>query len=340
MRTNREDLLRRLEAVAAGLAVKEHVEQSSCFVFKAGMVVTFNDEIACTMECDLAGLEGAVPSKPLLELLQRMTEKEVDIQHVTDDEGKSKLVVKGKGRRANIILEAQITLPFSAVDVPEEWADLDPEFADAIAVVQKCASKDANIFHMTCVHVTPTHVEACDNYQLARYIIDTGVTEPCLVKRDSIKHVTGLGMTEVCETQSWLHFRNPTGLTFSVRRELMEFEELDHILAMGGAAATLPGGLAEAVEKAEIFSGENSESNTVKIELRKNQLRLRGEGASGWFEERKAVNYDGEDLTFGIDPKLLIEVASRTNDCFIAPGRLKIDGGKFIYMISLDAVQS
>ena len=31
-------------------------------------VITFNDEIACSMECDI-GVEGAVAAKPLLELL-------------------------------------------------------------------------------------------------------------------------------------------------------------------------------------------------------------------------------------------------------------------------------
>ena len=229
-------------------------------------------------------------------------------------------------------------MPIGSVEQPEAWVDMDPEFADAIGVVQHCASKDANNFHLTCVHVTPDCVEACDNFQLARYPLATGVTEACLVKRDSVKHVTGLGMTEVAETKTWLHFRNPVGLTLSVRRELGDFENLDKILESDGTRCTLPGGLAEAVDKAEIFSAENSENNIVTIELKSGQLRLRGMGPNGWYEERKDVTWENDPMSFNMAPKLLVDITARTNDCYIAPGRLKIDGGKFTYVTCLGAV--
>lgn len=332
MKIDRAELLRKLEAVAPGLAIKEAVEQSSCFVFAGGRVVTFNDEIACGIDCDL-GFTGAVAARPLLDLLAKMAEAEVDVE-ATDNE----LIVKGKRRRAGITMEAEITLPIGSVEQPEAWVDMDPEFADAIGVVQHCASKDANNFHLTCVHVTPDCVEACDNFQLARYPLATGVTEACLVKRDSVKHVTGLGMTEVAETKTWLHFRNPVGLTLSVRRELGDFENLDKILESDGTRCTLPGGLAEAVDKAEIFSAENSENNIVTIELKSGQLRLRGMGPNGWYEERKDVTWENDPMSFNMAPKLLVDITARTNDCYIAPGRLKIDGGKFTYVTCLGAV--
>jgi hypothetical protein len=331
MRVEREALLRKLEAVAPGLATKEAVQQSSCFVFRDGKVVTFNDEIACSIACDL-GLTGAVAAKPLLELLQKLAEKEVDL---TIGENEAELLVKGKGRRAGITLEKEITLPTAAIDYSDEWQKLSPEFCDAVAVVQRCAGKDPNNFHLMCVHITPTAVEACDNYQLARYPVKTPV-DACLVKRDSIKHVTGLGVTEVAQTKTWLHFRNPTGLVFSVRRETGDFVELDAVLATEGTPTTLPGGLAEAVEKAEIFSSENSENNMVKLTLKNNQLRIEGMGASGWFEERKDVKWNGEALSFKIDPKMLVEITTKTNDCQIAPGKLRVDGGKFTSVTCLE----
>ena len=328
-------MLGKLEAVSPGLAVREAVEQSSCFVFREGRVITFNDEIACSITCDI-GVEGAVAAKPLLDLLGKLAEKEIDI---AAKDGGGEILVKGKGRRAGITLEAEITLPVGAVEPPTEWGALDPEFAEAVGVVQHCASKDANTFHLTCIHVTPDHVEACDNFQLARFPVATGVSEPCLVKRDSLKHVTGLGMTEVSETPSWLHFRNPAGLTLSVRRELGDYEDLTALLQMDGTPTTLPGGLAEAVAKAEIFSAENAENNVVLVELKAGQLRLRGVGAAGWYEERKAVTWRGEPITFSIAPKLLVDITTRTNDCFIAPGRLKVDGGKFAYVTCLGKVE-
>lgn len=334
VRYEREDLLRKLEAVSPGLAIKEAVEQSSCFVFRAGRVITFNDEIACSIACDI-GFEGAVAAKPLIDLLSKMSEKVIDIG-VEGDE--TEIMVKGKRRRAGITMEAQIALPVDSVEPPKKWREIGHDFADAISVVQQCASKDTNNFHLTCIHMTPDCVEACDNFQVVRYPVETGLKAPCLVKKDSIKHVTGLGMTEVSETKTWIHYRNPSGLQLSVRREVMDFEDIDHILDMDGIPTTLPGGLAEAVEKAEIFSGENADNNLVTVTFRADQLSIRGEGASGWYEERKDVKWEGEPIKFSMAPKLLVAITAKTNDCSIAPGRLKIDSGKFTYVTCLGKV--
>lgn len=335
MRFDREQLLGKLEAVAPGLATREAVEQSSCFAFQGGNVYTFNDEVCCCLPLDI-GITGAVAAKPLLELLRKLTETEVDIQ--TEKDG-ARLLVKGKRRRAGINLEAEVTLPVDSVERPDTFAPLGEDFADGVSVVQSCASKDANSFHLTCIHVTPDCVEACDNFQLARYPVETGVTEACLVKRDSLKHIVGLGMTEVCETESWLHFRGPSGMVLSVRRELMEFENLDPILATEGQVTTLPGGLAEAVEKAEIFSAEDSENNIIIVRLKQGEMRIKGTGASGFYEERKVAKWNGPPVAFSISPKMLTDISGRTNDCQIGEGLLKVDGGKFQYVTVLGALE-
>jgi len=333
MKLNREDLLRKLEAVTPGLAVREAIEQSSCLVFKNERLLTFNDEVACSIPCDL-GFEGAVVAAPLLALLSKMTEKDVNIS--VNDKGTG-LVVKGKRKRATITMESEVSLPVDAVEIPDEWEAPGAEFADAVGVVQHCASKDPNTFSLTCIHITPDYVEACDNYQLARYPVHTGVSESCLVKRDSLRHVTGLGMSKVCATKNWLHWLNPTtGLVLSARREFDEYEDLSELFIMdNGTPTTLPGGLAEACEKAAIFSEDNADDNVVLVKIKAGKLSLRGKGASGWYEEQKSVKYSGPPVIFSMAPDLLIDIIARTNDCLLDENRLKIDGGKFEFVTCL-----
>lgn len=332
MRHDREELLRKYMAVAPGLAVKEAVEQSSCLIFRDGRVITFNDEIACSAECEM-GFEGAVAAKPFIDLLSKLAEKEVDVSV-----NGSEVIIKGKRRRAGIAFEAEIKLPVSVVTPPEKWREIDTDFTDAIGVVQHCAGKDPNNFMLMCINITPEHVEACDNYQVIRYPVHTGVRNRCLVKRDSIKYIAGLGMTEVSETKTWLHFRNPSELVFSVRREDHEFTDLTSILATEGEPTTLPGGLAEVVAKAEVFSSQNADENLITLKLKPGRLLIRAQGVNGWYEEMKEIKWTGERMEFTIDPKLLLEIVSRTNDCIIAPGKLKVDGGKFIYVTCLGRV--
>jgi len=334
MRVKREELLQQLESVSPGLAARELIEQSSCFVFKDGRVFTFNDEVACSIECLVADtVAGAVVAKPLIELLSKLPDDEIDVSM-----GKERVLVKGKRRRAEVVMEAEMALPIDSVESPGEWVELEREFLDAVNITQAVAGKgkDTN-FNLTCVHIHPERVEACDNYQAARYPVDTKVKSSCLIRQASIQYVPQLGMTEISECEAWTHFRNPAGLVLSCRRWKEDYENLDPIFDCAGSKATLPGGLAEVVDRASIFSAENAKDDNIFVHMKNGKLLVRGEGLTGKFEEQRDIKFDG-DISFLIAPKLLVEITQRANDCVIGDGRLRIDAERFVYVSCLGAV--
>jgi hypothetical protein len=71
---NREQFIKELESVQAGLSVRAATEQSNCFVFSDGVVRTFNDEIACEQKTSLK-ITGAVIADPLISLLRKLPEE-------------------------------------------------------------------------------------------------------------------------------------------------------------------------------------------------------------------------------------------------------------------------
>lgn len=334
MRTNREELLKALESVSAGLAQREVIEQSSCFVFQDGRLTTFNDEVLVSAPSPITGVSGAVPARPLLSLLSKLKEDDLDI-----DAADGQLRVKGTGRRAGIIMESEIALQPDAIEQPQQWRPLPTDFGEAVDVVQACASADDSSFVLTCIHIAPEFLEACDNFQIARFPIKIGLTESCLVRRDSLVPVVGLGMTEIGSTDAWLHFRNSADLRMSCRRWVEEYQDLSEIMEVDGETATLPAGLSEAVGKAEVFSSDNVEANRVLIALKDGKLKIRGEGASGWYEERKKIAYNGPPLSFMISPSLLGQITKLTSECVVSSSRLKIDAGKFQYVAFLGEVK-
>lgn len=328
---NRESFLHSLEAVQAGLSRREIIEQSSCFVFEGGRVVTFNDEISCQSPSGLdKKFVGAVQAESLLSILQKLPEEEIQIE-----EREGEIVLIGKRRKAGLRMEKEINLPISAVDKPETWTDLHKDFTEAINIVQQCASSDQSQFALVCVHIHPKWVEASDYFQLCRWKLKTGIKEPILVRRESIKHITSLGVNEFSETDSWLHFKNPNGLIISCRRYLEDFPDLTPILDVSGTPATLPKGLADAAEKAEIFSKENADNNVVLVEISPGKVRLKGQGISGWYTETKKMNYTGEPIAFYIAPELLREIVQRHNDCQITEERLMVDAGNYRFVSCL-----
>lgn len=336
MQLNREDLLAKLEAVVPGLDKKATIEQSDCFVFQDGRVITFNDEIAASCECTV-GLEGAVKAEPLAQLLRKLTD---DVIRVENKDEQFFVATKSK-KRSGITMDAEVLLPVDSIERPEEdsWQPLSEDFCEAVQIVQNCAGKDESHFVLTCVHLTPEYVEACDNQQVTRYPIKTPFTRNFLIRRDSIKHVAQLGVSEFAETDNWVHFRNSTGLVLSCRQYAEDFPDMADILATTGEKTVLPGGLAEACDKAGVFTIDSDGDNQVQVFLKEGQLKIRGQGSTGWYEELSTVNYKGAPLSFLIDPKLLVELTKRTSECEIAEGRLVIRGGCFVYVACLGVAE-
>lgn len=327
---NRSEFLATLETLRPGLTQQEVVEQSSCFAFKGKRIYTYNEEIACSQVSPIK-LTGAVRAAPLLTYLGKLVEEEVEIE--VTDEG---LKVKGQGGRGCVIkMENDILLPLESIEVPETWNELHENFCEAISTVESCAGKDASQFVATCIHIHPKWIEACDNYQAIRYKIRTGFEKPILARRDSLKHITALAMREFAETDSWLHFRNSSGLVFSCRRSMEEYPDIGFLLQLQGEPMSLPKGLGEAAEKAQIFSSENSDNDEITVELRPGRIRVTGEGASGRAWEPKKVAYDGPELSFNISPKLLTEITQKHTDCEVSQKALRVVGEKFVYVSCL-----
>lgn len=328
MRTNRENLLGVLQSISPGLAPKESIQQGTCFVFKDKKVRTFNDEIACLRDSPI-DITCAVTAKPLIDLLSRLEEDEIDILIENGE-----FQVRGKGRRCGVRMDAAITLPVVS-EVPETWTALDPNFCEAVSVAYPCASTDESKFTLTCVHIHPDWVEGCDQTQLARYPIKTGVTEPTLIRASAASKIVPCGVSEVAVTKSWIHFRNTSGLLISCRRFMDEYFDLTQFLARGELEkVVLPGGLEEMVAKAEIFSGDSSVGNHVIVSIGSDIISIRGEGANGWFEERKSVVYHGKPIKFLVAPKLILAVSKKSNECYIDGKRLFLDTGKFSFVTS------
>lgn len=329
----RQRLLKVLESVRPGLADREMVEQGTCFAFRDGEVLTFNEEVCCRNKSPLKDFHGCVRAKPLLDLLSKMSEDLIDIE-VSDGE----MIIKGQGRRAGLRTEAEVLLQVDSIENPEkeEWKKLPEGFLEAVGIVSSCVIKDDNQFLLTCVHIHNEYLEACDRFQVARYPISMDIKRPTLVRGVTLAKVCGYNMTEYAETASWFHFRDSEGLVFSCRRFIEDYKDLSAILSVeGGSKVNFPGSLEEIVGKAEVFSGENAISNRVGVHLKENRIEISGEGVSGWYKERKQIEYHGEEMEFYISPKLLLSIPKRGSTCSVFDGRLMVNAEKFVFVVSI-----
>ncbi len=332
VQVDRQDFLRRLEAVSHGLSPRDIVEQSASFIFRDGEVQTFNDEVCCRSASGLPPyFTGAIPHDPLLDILRKLKEETLSMEAV--ERG---LELVGNKRRTHIRMDAEILLPVDKVERPESWRPLSKYFLDALAIVQNCAGKDETRLERVCIHIHPEWMEASDNTQMARFNFKTRFKEPVLVRRDAVRPLIQLGVTEFAETESWVHFRSPD-LEYSVRRHLTDYPDLTRVLDVEGDKASLPKGMAEAAELAAVFIEKD---DLVTVELTPGQVTVKGEGPKGWHVEGpRKTEYQGIPIVFRIAPTLLVEIISRHDECIIREGRLKVDGGRWAYVTSLGVPQ-
>ncbi len=330
MNIDREQLLKELEAVTPGLSPREIVEQSSCFVFIDNKVATYNDEVTCSQDCCL-GITGAVQAKPLLEILRRLKDTTVDM---SVEKQQLRIRLK-KGRGGGIPIESEISLPIESVKRPKKWQKLSDEFAEAISMVESCVGKDQTQFHLTCIHLHPEHIEACDNFRAARFKIQTGLNKSILVRRDALKFVTSLGMNEFGLTKSWIHFKNGNGLLFSCRLYVEEYPDLTEILKVKGTKTKLPKGLETAVDRASVFSRMDAEEDHVLFEIVPGKVRVKSKSVSGWWTDPHKINYDKKPMKFTVSPTLMREILQKYNEVVLGEERLKVGLGKFTYVTVL-----
>lgn len=324
IQVDRAQLVATLLSITPGLTVgEENIEQSSCFVFQKGRVYTFNEEILCSAEADI-GITGAVDAKVMLAILQKMDEKIVTFKPT-----KEELKIIGEHKRCGIRMEAKVVLPIDTVVIPTKWRKLPKEFLPAIDMAQACASSSDAHFTIQCVHLTKDMIEACDNTQGCRVKIKTGLKSEALVRRDAASYLVSGKVTRMAEDTNWLHFRSANKRVISVRRYLEKYPDWDSIFTFKGSPVQLPPGLAEAADKAAVFSNEDksvSGQQMVAVELSSGSLKIKGVGDYGWYEQTTKLSYKGPKLSFAMFPDVLGNIAKNHSNAAVSENRLCVDG--------------
>lgn len=349
-RVDRLQLLNELEAVAPGIDRREIVEQSNHFIFQGGKVKTYNDEIACVGSHSLGKkFTGAVQATKLLEILRKLDNAKDD--KLDFEITRSELRFSAGNKSGGVGMDKEITNPVYQQELPDdtEWSKLPDDFEQAIRYVSKSASRVSQMSLMTCVHILPKWIEAFDNQSISRYRLATGFPKHTCLRASSISQIADMQITDFCLKGAWAHFRNDAGTILSCRRwenekDLESFANTSQYLKIADAEPIhIPRSVSKAADKAEVFSTDNSAENPeIMCNLSPNKITITGRGVSGWYREViRLEEYKGRDMAFRIDPKLLKEIFSKTEEqiCEVNADRLRVKVGKLTWVTCLGRVE-
>jgi hypothetical protein len=329
VKVDREQFLTELTSVKPGLSNREFLEQSSCFCFQNGELLTFNDQVCCRRRTCFP-LTGAVRATLLTEVLQKIPDPYLEVE-----EKKGEFFFSSKRRSFALAREQEIILPIDHVPLPRSWAPLNPKLMEALPLVGRCISQSPLQYCLTCIHLHPKYVESCDNYQAMRFCLNTGLDRSILVEGKSLLSVTQIDPKEIALSKTWIHFRNAAGLVFSARCHMEEYPNLFRHLKVSGKPVQIPRTLSKAGERAALFVEDKVENPLLHIELKQGRISIKGEGTSGWFREARGVHYEGPPLSFLIQPSLFAHITTNYTEAYVDYHKIIVDGGLWRYVSAL-----
>lgn len=332
MEVPRKKLVAALTIAQIAVTDREMIEQSNCFVFTGDEIVAFDGELLCRVPYPVA-IKGAVPASDFLAILGRFPDENIDIATKGGE-----IIIKGARRTAGMAYAKDVALPLGEVPKPEKgsWQKLPPETLQTIVQAARSCGRDLSAPLTTVVHVTPKLIEGCDNFRLYRFDGKTGLAvEEVLLPAAGMLTVAALEPDRMTIAGGWAHFRNDVGCRVSLRTLAGKYHMgLDELFKLEQPeTVVLPKNLADIVARAAVM--DEGVGPSLRVELKPGELVVTSRKDTGWFRERKRVDYQGRALDFMVNPKFLVEVFARARKVKVDGRRLLLTDGPVRFVVAL-----
>ena len=336
--TTTKELLELLVSLEPGLASKEILEQTKCFIFTQGWVCTYNDRIMVQrpLPFDFDG-DCAVNAGELLKLLSAMPEQALTLEF-TD----SHLCVNGRRSKTKVPLQLEIQLPVNEIQLPEQYEDLPGNFKEALNFCLFSCAKDMTFPVLTCLCVDGRQVVSSDNVRATQISLseDMPLEEPILLPYYVVQQLVHYSIMGIGVDRDWIHFLCAEDVVFSSRVVEGEYPDVKELFKEKKSMRTftLPEEqIVPALERAQIFSKVDiSVDEHVSIRISDGFLFITGQGDKGEHQERIKLKDKGCEVSFGIHPSFLRQIIDRGSHTFKEDGnRLLVKGADFVHVALL-----
>jgi DNA polymerase III sliding clamp (beta) subunit (PCNA family) len=330
MEISKKELQSALEIVKPGLSNTTDIEQATSFAFMGDRIVTYNDEISISHPVEGLDLIGAIKAVELYGILGKLKTDTIDLT-VSEKEVQ---LTSGKAK-VWLTLESKIKLPIENVGSIKKWKALPENFISALAFVLPNVSHDMSKPVLTCVHVNNGgFIEACDNFRVARYLVEKIPVKTFLIPGALVPHVIRLNPVKIAEGEGWIHFRTEVGTIISCRIfEDDNFPDCSKPLELGSTQVELPQSFSEIVDRAIVFDKE-----FISVDVSSKKIKISSKSESGKFEESTHIRYAGSDFQFSINPQLLKGIIKQTLTCYFKDGRfIQFKDGDWAFSTILNA---
>jgi len=333
MKITKIELLTALEAVKAGLANKELIEQTTSFAFIKGKVITYNDEISFSHPLKGLNIEGAVQAEQLYKLLAKLKKEEIDFT-LTENE----ILIQNGKMTAGLALQKEITLPLNELKEKKDWYPIPSKLLKHMKLTVGACSRDMSRPVLTCINIDKKgYVQGSDGFRIAQGVLgEESPIDTFLLPASSALEVEKLAPIEMAQSVGWVHFRAAEGTILSCRILTDKFPDVQPYLVSKGIEIKFPSSILEILERAAVFSKrDHLLDEEIYITLENNRLLLESKSNTGWFKEEVNCKFSEEKTQFKITPYLLKDVLTEARQCLMNEKTLLFQGEDWSYLTML-----
>jgi len=309
MKINKEELIKKLQIVKPGLSNKEIIEFSNSFAFSNGYVVTYNDfiSIKCPIGLDLSGTILADVFYKAIDLIKPDKDGEIDL---SIKEGI--VIIKSGKSSAGIPINESGKLPIQEIDKKiTKWEGLPEGFIEGIKLSSFSISNDASKPILTCLHLKGSMIEANNGERGFRYFMESEIKDEFLLPGVCIQAICNHPITHYNLDTGWIHFKTKEKVIISSRMyQETEFPDTSDLFSVAGKKFKFPAALKETIDRANIFTTEDINSETINIQVDNNGLTISSESVNGWFKETVPLK-SPNNIRFTINPKFLKDILTK-----------------------------
>ncbi len=335
-KTTKSELLNVLNKLKPGLASKAIVEQSTHFIFLGKIVATFSDQIAvvCPFQTPFP---FSVKGEEFHRIISGIEEEELTIFPEENH-----LIISSEDTIAgiDIIVDEKDKVEHhieSLVDQMNKWKKLPEDFIQGMFLTMFSAAKNLVSGTLACVYVDKENIFSCDTIRASWYQA-SGEMPTCLLPAKDVQDLVKYpNFVEYCDTDNWMHFRTKDKMTFSVKKVLDKFTDIQKFFEnASGDNIELPEKLVEILKSISFLAeGDMDLHRIVTVTLSKGKLLCKAKKEIGWIEKKINCEYKGKNREFMINPIFLSEILNRTNTMKLSETAALFKTDNFQHMILL-----
>lgn len=274
------------------------------FIFKDGMIHSYNDNISVSVPfiipMDEGALEGAVKAKEFYAIVSKLPSDEIKL---AINEGSWSLK-SGAASVELTLLESSVLEHVHGITTDAAWFPLPANFLSAL---QRCKF-GCNRSAMSGIYVNGKYMMSTDEMRINQFQMDADV-EPFWIADPQAGELMKLnGLIEYRLIDSWAQFRTGDGTAFSCKRlqhNKFPFEKILNLIKAHAKEETdlafvLPAKLVESVERAASFAMDIDSFSAIRLTFNKANIEVHSEKATGKFTEKvpwdKPVEHEFEPI--------------------------------------------